>query len=424
LVNVPVIILVPLAEAPPVTPPVTVGVNQVYVVPTGTIVVGAAFTIVCINVVPLHTVSLCAGIIGTGLTVTVNVNTSPAHPVGDNGVITYVAVCTVLVGLVNVPVIILVPLADAPPVTPPVTVGVNQVYVVPSGIIVVGALFVSVSVNESPLQIVSLCEGTTGVGLTVTVNANTSPAHPVGDNGVITYVAVCTVFVGLIRVPVIILCAVADAPPIIPPVTVGDDQLYVVPSGTISLLLIPPPLTGVNTKLSLLHIISSFALITGIGSTVTVNVNTSPGQPVGDTGVIRYVAVCTVFVGLVSVPVITLTPLADAPPMIPPVTVGADQLYVVPTGTIVVGALFTIVCINVVPLHAVSLCAGITGIGLIVTVNVNTSPAQPVGDNGVITYVAVCTVLVGLVNVPVIILVPLADAPPVTPPVTVGADQL
>ena len=372
----------------------------------------------------LHTTFVWAGITGTGLIVTVNVNTAPAHPVGDNAVIKYVAVCTVFVGLVNVPVIILVPLADTPPVTPPVTVGNDQLYVVPSGMIVVGALFVSRCVNVPPLHIVSLCAGTTGVGLIVTVNVNTAPAHPVGDNGVITYVAVCTVLVGLVNVPVMILCNVPDAPPVTPPVTVGADQLYFVPTGTISSPLMPPPLTGVNTKLSLLHIISSLALIEGFGLIVTVNVNTSPGHPVGDNGVITYVAVCTVLVGLVSVPVIILVPLADAPPVTPPVTVGDDQLYVVPTGTIVVGALFIIECINVVPLHTVSLCAGITGIGLIVTVNVNTAPAHPVGDNAVIKYVAVCTVLVGLVNVPVIILVPLADDPPVTPPVTVGNDQL
>jgi hypothetical protein len=238
------------------------------------------------NAVPLQTVSLCAGITGIGLMVTVNVNTSPGQPVGDSGVITYVAVCTVFVGFVNVPVIILVPLAGVPPVTPPVTVGACHVYVVPSGMIVVGALFVSGCVNVPPLQIVSLCAGTTGVGLSVIVYVNTAPAQPVGDSGVITYVAVCTVFVGLVSVPVIMLVPLADAPPVIPPVTVGDDQLYVVPTGTISSLLIPPPLTGVNTKLSLLHIISSLALIEGVGLIVTVNVNTSPGHPVGDNGVI------------------------------------------------------------------------------------------------------------------------------------------
>jgi hypothetical protein len=203
--------------------------------------------------------------------------------------------------------------------------------------IVVGGVFANVSIKDSPLHIVSRCAGTTGVGLIVTVNVNTSPAHPVGDNGVITYVAVCTVLVGLVNVPVIMLCDVPAAPPMIPPVTIGNDQLYVVPTGTISSPLIPPPLTGVNTKLSLLHIISSLALIEGVGLTVTVNVNTSPGHPVGDNGVITYVAVCTVLVGLVNVPVIILVPLADAPPVTPPVTVGADQLYVVPTGTIVVG---------------------------------------------------------------------------------------
>ena len=66
----------------------------------------------------------------------------------------------------------------------------------------------------------------------------------------------------------------------------------------------------------------------------SVNVNDAPGQPAGDTGVITYVAVCTVLVGFVSVPVIILTPLADAPPVTPPVTLGADQLYNVPSGTL------------------------------------------------------------------------------------------
>jgi hypothetical protein len=79
--------------------------------------------------------------------------------------------------------------------------------------------------NAVPLHTVSLCAGITGIGLTVTVNVNTSPAHPVGDNGVIKYVAVCTVFVALVNVPVMILCAVPDTPPVTPPVTTGNDHV-------------------------------------------------------------------------------------------------------------------------------------------------------------------------------------------------------
>ena len=132
----------------------------------------------------------------------------------------------------------------------------------------------------------------------------------------------------------IILTPLAGAPPVTLPVTVGTNQLYVVPTGTISP---PSPSTGVKLNPTSLQTSAVFALINGVGLTVTVNVNDAPGQPVGDTGVISYVAVCTSFVGFVSVPVIILTPLAGAPPVTPPVTLGTDQLYVVPSGTIVVG---------------------------------------------------------------------------------------
>ena len=66
------------------------------------------------------------------------------------------------------------------------------------------------------------------------------------------------------------------------------------------------------------------ALVTeGTGFTVTVNVNVGATQdPV--VGVTMYVAVCGVKVGLVKVPEI-LEPLPLAPPVIPPVTDGADQ---------------------------------------------------------------------------------------------------
>ena len=101
----------------------------------------------------LHTTFVCAGITGIGLIVTVNVNTSPTHPVGDTGVISYVAVCTVLVGLVSVPVIMLCNVPPAPPMIPPVTVGDDQLYVVPSGMIVVGGLFIKVKVKVPPEHI-------------------------------------------------------------------------------------------------------------------------------------------------------------------------------------------------------------------------------------------------------------------------------
>ena len=65
----------------------------------------------------------------------------------------------------------------------------------------------------------------------MTVTVNELPAH-VPDVGVTVYVAVCAVVVGLLSVPLIVLCADPDAPPVTPPVTAGALQLYVVPAGT------------------------------------------------------------------------------------------------------------------------------------------------------------------------------------------------
>jgi hypothetical protein len=64
------------------------------------------------------------------------------------------------------------------------------------------------------------------------------------------------------------------------------------------------------------------------------------------------------------------------------------------------------------------------GLGLTLTVTVKLVPVHGVGDAGVTVYVAVCTVLVGLISVPEINVCPVPETPPVTPPVTTGADQL
>src|SRR5690349_24476487 len=90
----------------------------------------------------------------------------------------------------------------------------------------------------------------------------------------------------------------------------------------------------------------------GFGLTVTVTVNALPGQ-VPDVGVTVYVAVCAVLVGLVNVPVID-DPDPATPPVIPPVTVGTPQLYVVPAGTIPFVP-STGVTLNAVPLHTIAI---------------------------------------------------------------------
>ena len=69
------------------------------------------------------------------------------------------------------------------------------------------------------------------------------------------------------------------------------------------------------------------------------------------------------------------TPLADVPPVKLPVIDGADQLYVVPAGTIPL-VTFVGVTVNVTPLHVIVLIAVIAGVGLIVTVTLNTKPVQ------------------------------------------------
>jgi hypothetical protein len=108
------------------------------------------FTGLTVNAVPLQTVVVRSWIEGLGLTVTVTVNVGPVQD-PDVGVTVYVAVCVVLVGLVNVPVID-EPDPVAPPVKPPVIVGAFQVYVVPAGMIVV----VGVTAKVPPVHIVAV----------------------------------------------------------------------------------------------------------------------------------------------------------------------------------------------------------------------------------------------------------------------------
>ena len=70
-----------------------------------------------------------------------------------------------------------------------------------------------------------------------------------------------------------------------------------------------------------------------------------------------------------------VAPLPEAPPVIPPVTDGALQLYVVPAGTTPLVP-FIGVTVNATPLHTVAVIAVIEGCGVTVTVTVNVLPAQ------------------------------------------------
>ena len=155
---------------------------------------------------------------------------------------------------------------------PPVTNGALQLYKVPDGTMPFVPL-VGVNVNNTPLQVIVVIAVTLATGLIVTVTAKLAPVH-VPDTGVTVYVALCCVFVGLTKVPLMFIAFVPVVPPVNPPVTTGAPQLYNVPAGTTPFV----PLVGVtvnNTPLQLTPVIA-VTLATGLIVTVTVNVAPAP----------------------------------------------------------------------------------------------------------------------------------------------------
>ena len=118
----------------------------------------------------------------------------------------------------------------------------------------------------------------------------------------------------------------ADAPPVAVPVNIGELQLYTVPAGIIPLV----PLVGVTVKLTPLHDTVEIELISAVGGNVTVTVKKVPTQPDVVLGINIYVAVCVVFVRLLSKPdtIVTLL-VADAPPVTVPEYVGTFHVYLV-----------------------------------------------------------------------------------------------
>ncbi len=134
-------------------------------------------------------------------------------------------------------------------------------------------ILVGLTVNNTPLQLTAVIALITAVGLMVTVTVNAAPVQ-LPDNGVTIYVAVCAVFVGLVKLPLINDAFVALDKPVIPPVTVGTDQLYKVPAGTIPFVL----LVGLTVNVTPLQLTVVIALITAVGLMVTVTVNVAPVQ--------------------------------------------------------------------------------------------------------------------------------------------------
>ena len=68
---------------------------------------------------------------------------------------------------------------------------------------------------------------------------------------------------------------------VIPPVTIGTDQLYVVPAGTIPLVI----LTGVTENNTPSQLTAVIAVIEATGFTVTVNTNDAPTPQLTEVGV-------------------------------------------------------------------------------------------------------------------------------------------
>jgi len=120
---------------------------------------------------------------------------------------------------------------------------------------------------------------------------------------------------------------------------------------------------GVTTNATPLHVTVVIVVISAVGGTVTVTVNGAPSPQLAMLGVTIYVAVCTVFCVLRSVPNTLVCPAAAlAPPVIVAVNVGMFHLYVVPIGTIPFVTLVGVTR-NSTPLHVTALIAVITGVG-------------------------------------------------------------
>ena len=129
--------------------------------------------------------------------------------------------------------------------------------------------------NATPPHATSDIGVTLARGLIVTVNWNVAPLPQAAVFGVTVYVALCAVFSGLVRVPNRLPEPDTAVPPVIPPVTIGADQLYVVPAGTTPLV----PLTGVIVNKAPLQLTRLIAVSEATGLTVKVNWNDAPAQP-------------------------------------------------------------------------------------------------------------------------------------------------
>jgi hypothetical protein len=129
--------------------------------------VGGLLTGTKFGEVPLQIVVASLGTAGFGFTVTVRVNDGPVQ-IPEVGVTVYVAVCTVLVGLVSVPFMLAAPMPAAPPVIPPVRIGTGQLNIVPEGTMPLMPS-VGITVKGTPLHVTTVMLLMYGTGFTVMV---------------------------------------------------------------------------------------------------------------------------------------------------------------------------------------------------------------------------------------------------------------
>jgi hypothetical protein len=163
-------------------------------------------------------------------------------------------------------------------------------------------------------------------------------------------------------------------------------QLYrIVPTAGTTL-----PVTGDITNVTPLHTVVDNALIAGIGFTVTFTTNVDPThepKPTGPCGTTLYEATIAAFVPCDNVPDIETAFVAPNKPLtLTPTTTGADQLYVVLTGTI---PLVTFVgdTSNGLPEHLTRLIGLVTdGVGFTYTVAENAAPEH---SNPPLLYIGV-----------------------------------
>ena len=179
------------------------------------------------------------------------------------------------------------------------------------------------------------------------------------------------IFVVFVNVPLIVFTALPCAAPPVKPVPVGAVQVYKVPVGTTPFT----PSVGVALNNTPLHVVVLIGVMIPIGLIVTTTVNGAFTPHNTVVGVTVYVAVCALLVGLFKVPVILIAPLPLVPPVSPPVTLGALQLYRVPAGTMPLVP-FVGVTVNDTPLQLTVVICVITAVGFRLTVKLNELPIQ------------------------------------------------